>query len=120
LFAVYPEGNLRPSGSAEYPADEDGKKATAGKAKSNEGSLYNAVLRFETPTATQASALVRIFTMARVGMVFADFSDYKDMETLAKAFFSNNPRADGNALILQTGTMSGKDLALLFNTISLN
>jgi len=91
-------------------------KESSGKA--TEETQYNAILRFETPTSTQAAALVRIFAMARMGIALADFSEHKEMETLAKAFFSNNPTQDGSALVLQTGTMSGKDLALLFNTIS--
>jgi len=91
-------------------------KESSGKA--TEETHYNATLRFETPTSTQAAALVRIFAMARMGIALADFSEHKEMETLAKAFFSGNPTQDGNALVLKTGTMSGKDLALLFNTIS--
>ncbi|MDR2663367.1 MAG: hypothetical protein LBC31_10275 [Treponema sp.] len=79
---------------------------------------YAAVLRFETPTAAQAGALVRIFGLAKAGLALADFSEHPDMETLAEAFFAQAPRQDGNALILRTGVMSGGDLALLFNTIS--
>jgi hypothetical protein len=79
---------------------------------------YTAVMRLETPSSTQAKALVRIFTMAKIGMALADFSENRDMETLAKAFFSENPVEDGNALILKTAVMSGRDIALLFNTIS--
>jgi len=79
---------------------------------------YTAALRFETPTATQAAGLVMIFAMARLGIAQADFSSRRELETLARALFSQNPKQDGNALILTTGTMNGKDLALLFNSIS--
>ncbi|MDR1144070.1 MAG: hypothetical protein LBK77_07635 [Spirochaetaceae bacterium] len=97
VFGVYPAGDAG-EGLEEY---------------------YTAVLRFETPTAAQAAALVRIFTMAKIGLETADFSGYRDMETLARAFFTENPVRDGNALVLTTGVMSGGDLALLFNVISL-
>ncbi|MDR0448189.1 MAG: hypothetical protein LBH07_05930, partial [Treponema sp.] len=68
---------------------------------------------------TLAAALQRIFTLARLGLAQADFSEYRDMEILVRAFFSQNPRQEGNALILKTEAMDGKDLALLFNTMSL-
>ena len=84
----------------------------------DENNLYTATLRFEMASNTQAAGLVGIFSLARLGIAFADFSEHKEMETLAKAFFSRNPAQDGNALVLQTGKISGKDLALLFNIIS--
>ena len=108
VFAVYPV----------IEENADGKKA-AGKGKAASDSQYTAALRFETPTSTQAAGLVMIFAMAKLGIARADFSDRKEMETLAKAFFSQNPRQDGNALVLDTGIMNGKDLALLFNSISI-
>ena len=101
-----------------YPADESTSGGGSKKNRADENSLYSATLRFETPAAAQAAGLVMIFSLARLGMANADFGDHKKMETLARAFFSNSPRQDGNALILKTGVMSGKDLALLFNTIS--
>ena len=79
---------------------------------------YYAVLRFETPTATQAAALVRVFAMAKLGMALADFSEREEMEALARALFANNPTQDGSSFIIQTGPMDGKDIALLFNTMS--
>ena len=87
--------------------------------KADAKNQYTAALRFETPTAAQAAGLVRIITMAKLGMALADFAERKEIEALAKAFFSQNPRQDGNALIITTGAMDGKDLALLFNSISI-
>jgi len=101
---------------AVYPAETDTASKKSNKA--DEAAQYSAVLRFETPSAAQANALVRIFTLARIGLAFADFSQNKDMEMLVKAFFSENPKADGSALILATGVMKGSDLALLFNMMS--
>jgi hypothetical protein len=83
-----------------------------------EGGNYTAVLRFETAAAAQANALVRLFTMAKAFAAMADFSQLRDMEALARAFFAGTPRAEDNALILKTAVVSGRDLALLFNTIS--
>jgi len=100
---------------AVYPAETEAAKKSN---KADEGAQYSAVLRFETPSASQANALVRIFSLARLGLAFADFSQNKDMEMLVKAFFSQNPTADGSALILATGVMKGSDLALLFNMMS--
>jgi len=110
LFAVYPS----------EPAANTAKSAASKKSgKVDENTEYSAVLRFETFSPSQANALVRIFTMARIGLAFADFSQNKDVEMLVKAFFSENPQADGSALILTTGVMRGADLALLFNMMSL-
>ena len=95
-----------------------GAEQEPAKSKKDEDREYYAILRFETPTTTQASALVRIFTMARLGLALSDFGEHKEMEALAKAFFSQNPRQDGSSLILETGKMNGNDLALLFNSIS--
>ena len=103
---------------AVFTADEDNTGGAKSGANADENSLYNAVLRFETPTNIQAAGLVMIFSMAKQRMANADFSERKEMEALARAFFSNSPRQDGNALILKTGAMSGKDLALLFNAIA--
>ena len=60
---------------------------------------------------------MRIFTLAKIGLALADFGEHRDRETLVRAFFAQNPRQDGNAMVLTTGVMNGRDLALLFNTI---
>jgi hypothetical protein len=90
LFAVYPE----PSGR------------------------YSAVLHLETPSPAQAAALARVFALAKLALAAADFKGNHELEILAKAFFSQTPRAEGNAVILNTGAMEGKHLALLFNAFS--
>jgi hypothetical protein len=104
---------------AVYPVKESKETVNSGTAKADEtGGRYTAVLRFETSAAAQANALARIFGFARLGLALADFGEYRDMETLARAFFAEAPRTEGNALVLKTAVMSGRDLALLFNTIS--
>ncbi|MDR0599151.1 MAG: hypothetical protein LBG84_03590 [Treponema sp.] len=82
------------------------------------GEDYTAALTLETPSPIQAAALVRIFDLARRNIAGADFSSRPDLEALARALFAGVPRQEGAALILKTGTVSGRDLALLFNTIS--
>lgn len=104
---------------AVYPASPGKANEQTAKNKTKDSELYTAVLRFETSSASQANALVSIFSLARLALAIADFSAHKDLETLVRAFFWQNPRADGNALILNTGTMKGEDIALLFNLISL-
>jgi hypothetical protein len=107
LFGVYP---------AETPeSPPSGEKKSA----ENDGS-YRIALRLETPGETQAAALVRIFTMARRAMAFVDFSAMEsDVAILAGIFLSGVPEQNGSALTLETGLMSGRDIALLFNTLSL-
>ncbi|MDR2701663.1 MAG: hypothetical protein LBB72_04455 [Spirochaetaceae bacterium] len=90
LFAVYPE----PSGQ------------------------YSAVLHLETPSPAQAAALIRAFALAKLALAVADFSGDEEIEILSRAFFSQTPKAEGNVVILNTGVMEGKSVALLFNAFS--
>ena len=103
----------------EVPVEIPAQRLLFAVYKADAENQYTAALRFETPAAAQAAGLVRIITMAKLGLALADFAGRKDLEALAKAFFSQNPRQDGNALIITTGAMDGKDLALLFNSISI-
>jgi hypothetical protein len=103
---------------AVYAVSTDSAKESASK-KTKTAEQYTATLRFETPSPTQANALVGIFSLARLGLATADFSKHRELETLVRAFFWQSPRAEGSALILNTGVMKGEDIALLFNMISL-
>jgi hypothetical protein len=85
---------------------------------SKEGRAYKAVLRLETKNPARADALVRLFTLARAGMALTDFSSRPDLQSLYRIFFAEAPAQDGSALVLTTGTMQGRDIALLFNTLS--
>jgi len=90
LFAVYPQ----PSGQ------------------------YSTVLHLETQNPAQASALARVFALAKLALGTANFNGKSDMEILAKAFFSQTPKTEENVVIINTGVMEGKNLALLFNTFT--
>jgi len=81
---------------------------------------YNAVLRLETQNSSQATALARLFALAKLALAVVDFNGKSDMEILAKAFFSQTPKTEGNVLIINTGAMEGKNLALLFNAFSVH
>jgi len=105
VFAVYPEGQ---------------------QSSRNREELYSAVLRFETPSNIQAAALVIMLNLAKMGLDLsgsieqetADMGIQMDIQTLAKIFFSNPPRQEGNSLVLTTGIVNGSELALLFNAFS--
>jgi hypothetical protein len=98
---------------AVYPAR--GPAASAGQTISGS---YSAVLRFETANPSRAGALVRLFSLAKGALAFADLSSRGDLQSLARAFFAETPLQDGNAMVLRTGILQGRDLALLFNTLS--
>jgi hypothetical protein len=120
IFGVYPAEN--PAQDSIGIRDSTGIRDSIG-AKSAEGDTesYRAVLRLETQSDTQAAALFRIFMMAKLALAFIDFSAMEsgaDLASLAGVFFSGVPEQDGSALLLRTGIMDGRDIALLFNTLS--
>lgn len=95
--------------------------SAGGESAEGDTGLYRAALRLETQSASQAAALTRIFTMAKRASAFIDFSAMEsgaDLASLAGIFFSNVPEQNGGALTLTTGIMNGRDIALLFNTLS--
>jgi hypothetical protein len=100
---------------------DETRNSAGGKSAESDTGSYRAVLRLETQSGTQAAALARIFTMAKLASAFIDFSAMEsgaDLASLAGVFLSNVPEQDGSALLLTTGIMDGRDIALLFNTLS--
>ncbi|MDR1505992.1 MAG: hypothetical protein LBI67_02715 [Treponema sp.] len=90
-------------------------------AENPDAALYRATLRLETASGSQAAAIARIFATARLAMAFIDLSAMEggaDFASLVGVFLSRAPEQDGRTLILNTGSMDGRDLALLFNTLS--
>ncbi|MDR2021615.1 MAG: hypothetical protein LBQ14_12710 [Treponema sp.] len=83
-----------------------------------EDEKYSAVLNIATPSASQARALVSIFSMARLFLVNSDIEP-GGPAALAFIFFANNPVQEGTNLIIRTGTMDGDGIALLLNMFSL-
>jgi hypothetical protein len=81
--------------------------------------MYTAALRVDTPSASQARALVTLFTMARLMLGNADSAE----GTLAAALpilFAATPEQDGASLVIRCGALSDKALALLFSLFSID
>jgi hypothetical protein len=84
---------------------------------------FTAALRLETSKPSQAAAVARIFSLAKGALSLFDFSGRKDGESLGallKILFAGTPETDGSAVIVRTGTISAKDIALLFNTLAVH
>jgi hypothetical protein len=78
---------------------------------------YEAKLRVQTATVSQARALVSIFSMARLFIAGVEFSGPEGM--VAAALFANVPVQEGSDLIITTGLLDAEGITLLFNMFSL-
>lgn len=87
-----------------YPAPEEGS--------------YQAALRLETPSATEARALGSMIGMIRLFLPLLD-SDAGSPGALASALFANPPEVEGAALILTSAVLESGGVALLFNMFSI-
>lgn len=74
---------------------------------------YQGLIRIETPSVSQAKALVSLFSLA--GLFMANL----DLQVWEKIFFAYPPVQDGAALNLRTGSLDAQEIALLFTTFSL-
>ncbi|MDR1986281.1 MAG: hypothetical protein LBP88_04830 [Treponema sp.] len=74
---------------------------------------YQGMIRIETPSVSQAKALVSLFSIARLFMANLDLKEW------AEIFFAYPPVQDGAALNLQTGPLDTQAVALLFTKFSL-
>ncbi|GHU59509.1 hypothetical protein FACS189444_4920 [Spirochaetia bacterium] len=78
---------------------------------------YEAALRIETPSVSQAIALRSMIAMVRLFMAgAADLNS--SPAALGAVLFANPPVQDDTALILHTGSMDSRSIALLFNLFS--
>jgi hypothetical protein len=95
-----------------FPAAErlaaDGK--TAGE---TEGPQYEALIRIQVASATQARALVILLTLAR-GFVSAETQE-ADVPSVAALLFANPPVQKGQSLDIKTAALTRGDIALLFS-----
>jgi hypothetical protein len=82
--------NLYPSG------EENGSK------------IFNAVIRMQFSSATQARGIAALFTIARNFAFTSNFA-------LSGIFFANPPVLDGINMDIKTGTLAEKEISLLFN-----
>ena len=78
---------------------------------------YEARLRIQVPSETQARGLVNVFNIARSFLSFQ--ADSGDMAVFASILFSKAPVLDGKSLNITTSVLSDKELALLFKVFSL-
>ncbi|MDR2393066.1 MAG: hypothetical protein LBD93_02760 [Treponema sp.] len=74
---------------------------------------YQGMIRIETPSVSQAKALVSLFSMARL------FMANLDPQEGAGVFFTNPPVQDGPWVNLRTGPLDAQGVSLLFSMFSL-
>jgi hypothetical protein len=80
---------------------------------------YEALLRIQVPSDTQARALVTLFTLARAFVGAAPAGDAPPaLAALTAALFANPPVQDGQNLNIKTAVLTEKEIALLFNLFS--
>jgi hypothetical protein len=77
--------------------------------------LYEALIRIETPAASQARALFTLINMARAHAPVMEEAG----AALAALLFANPPVQDGRNLNLRTAVMAAEEIALLFNIFSI-
>ncbi|MDR2257732.1 MAG: hypothetical protein LBE14_01135 [Treponema sp.] len=75
---------------------------------------YEALIRIQTPAASQARSLFTLINMARV---YAPAMEEAGA-ALAALLFANPPVQDGRNLSLRTGVMSAGEIALLFELVT--
>ena len=91
---------------------------------------WELVFRIRTPSATQARSLLSLFSIARFfllsgavqqGSVGEGLFPSGSMSPLEAAalLFANPPEQDGDTLIIHTGSLDEKGIALLFNMFSI-
>jgi hypothetical protein len=90
----------------------------SGNAGDPEEPVYEAALRIETPSASQAKALVSVISMARLFMAGGASPGAGSPLALAAALFANPPVQEGPFLLIHTGAMDARGIALLFNMFS--
>jgi hypothetical protein len=88
-----------------FPAGPGGKDTTA--------DTYEALVQIQTPSASQARALLTLFNMARI---FASaIGETGGAPALASILFANPPVQDGRKVNLRTAVMDAEEIALLFS-----
>jgi hypothetical protein len=108
LFGIYPYAAREPEGA---PPDRDDGPPPAGP-------LYELRIRIETGNNTQARALAALIAIVRV---FAENAgtgvDQEFLETL-RPLLANPPSQDGPDLLINTGPLDARGIALLLNRFS--
>jgi hypothetical protein len=108
LVGIYPS----------VPDKQDGDEAANSEAVTG---LYELRIRVETQNATQARTLTTMFSFMR-GRSLSEDSGIKvkpEYLDIFRSFLDNPPIQDGGDLIVRTGPMNAREIALLFNRFSL-
>jgi len=79
---------------------------------------YEALLCLDTANARQARLIIGIINMARF-LTGGEVPKTDSPAALASAFLANSPIQDDNFIIIRTGRLSAKNIALLFNYFSM-
>jgi hypothetical protein len=82
---------------------------------------YEGLIRLETPSVSQARALVSLFSMARLfigPLVPGEVNSLTDPQAFGRLFFAHPPEQDGAILNLRTGLLDAQGVALLFTLFS--
>lgn len=83
---------------------------------------YEAVLKIQVSSETQAWALTRVLASARnlfLPRTNSDETDSSAFTVLTSMFFANPPKQDGKNLIIKTNALNAGDISLLFGLFSL-
>jgi hypothetical protein len=87
---------------------------------------YEAFLRIQVPSASQARAIVAVFSLAKVFFSLPTSDESGDsaanksnLEILQTIFFTNPPVQDDKNINIKTGILSSSGVALLFDIFSL-
>jgi hypothetical protein len=83
--------------------------------------LYEARVRIQVQNALLARMIASFLAIARnsVSPNTNGFTDANDPALLAAVLFANTPVTDGNNIEIKTGTLNGREIALLFELFSL-
>ncbi|MDR2486234.1 MAG: hypothetical protein LBD55_12700 [Treponema sp.] len=105
--------------SMELPIEIPGGQVLFGVYQSSD--RYEARIRLETSSASQARGLAAIIGMARLFIPppYPGKADSLDPIRLAGLLFANPPDQEGIYLNLHTGVLSEKEISLLFNMFSI-
>ncbi|MDR1239926.1 MAG: hypothetical protein LBK27_07420, partial [Treponema sp.] len=90
-----------------FPHTGEGEGAAAAEP------VYEALIRIQTPAASQARALFTLINMAASALQTAELAD--GPAVLAGIFFARPPTLDGRNLNLRTAAMDAAQIALLFS-----
>ena len=110
---VFRDLNIEINFPAEYAFLSLCKAAAAG---SDSPEIFEAQLRIETPSATQARALIRIITLARTRS--NNFSNTGTLQPVLEFFLANELSQDGKYICINTGRIDPDGISLLVHAIS--